>query len=365
MKKLITIVLVLILLLIMVPATPVLATVGVVERQVDRGVDDCLRVISGSSAQFSVVSQYMSVGHFSVDAYRFGNAQRYRDIKIPKGADILDAYITVTAQLGSTGTDMESRISAEDVNNPEDFSNNTVASFDERYANHTTAVVKWNDSSSWKKDEEYESPDISAVIQEIVDRSGWRSGNSVVVFWEDFDSNSDLSASKVCYSYEGSSSGAAKLYIKYTYNGTYYEDEAGELETQIESLETQINTLNTRMAELGGMIVLFRGYVNSLSKESVLLRTEYASLANKFETEISALRLEVTSLKTNLESITEIVRGLETDVSASVRFAQLEKRFVEVESEPSRKLTLLIWLVASPLILLIAVAGYSIYRRQR
>ena len=365
MKRLIAAVVILALLMVMLPAQPVLAADGVVEVQVGEGVDDCLRVISGSSAQFSVVSPYMSVGHYGIDAYKFGNAQRYKNIEIHGGADILDAYIVVTAQLDSAGTDVESYISAEDVNNPGNFSGNTATSFDKRYANNTTAMVKWSDSSGWKKGEEYESPDISTVIQEIVDRPGWKSGNSVVIFWEDFGNDSDPSACRICYSYEGSHSRAAKLYIKYTYGGAYYEDEAGELETQIVELETQISTLNTRMAELGGMIVVFRGYVTDLGKESGLLRGGYASLHTK-----------IAGFEASLEYIKGAVADLETETGASSRLLmleerlgeQLEERFTqleELESKLSGKLTLLIWLVALPLILLIAVAGYSILRRQR
>ncbi len=366
MKKLVTIVLVLLLLLVMVPTTPVLAASKVVERRVSSGVNDCLYVRAGNNAQFGYKSDFLSAGNHDATAYKYGSGMRFTNITISRGDEVESAYLYVTAQYDRSVKTVDSRISAEDVDDASSFSGNTADSFDERYDDNTSEV-DWDDVGAWKKDTRYKSPNIKDVIQEIVDRSGWKSGNDIVIFWEDFDGESSSGANRVGYSYEsGGSSRAAELYIKYTSNGDYDEDDYDyNYEDETEELETQISTLNTRMAELGGMIVLFRGYVTDLSKESELLREGYVSLSNRFETEISALRLEVTSLKTNLESITEIVGGLETDVSASGRFAQLEKRFVEVESELSRKLTLLIWLVASPLILLIAVAGYSIYRRQR
>jgi hypothetical protein len=62
-----------------------------------------------------------------------------------------------------------------------------------------------------KGDSKYNSSDIASVIQEVVSRAGWSSGNSIALFWEDFSNVSSIYHEG--YSYDGDSSKAAKLYV--------------------------------------------------------------------------------------------------------------------------------------------------------
>jgi hypothetical protein len=52
------------------------------------------------------------------------------------------------------------------------------------------------------------TPDIALIVQEIVDRPGWSGGNSLVVIITG-------TGKRAAESYNGSSSGAPLLYIKY------------------------------------------------------------------------------------------------------------------------------------------------------
>lgn len=61
----------------------------------------------------------------------------------------------------------------------------------------------------------FSPPDVSALVQEVVDRGGWASGNALVIVCEGADVNRDLGLS----SYDVSSANAATLDIDYTAGG--------------------------------------------------------------------------------------------------------------------------------------------------
>ena len=110
------------------------------------------------------------------------------------------------------------RLSAQDADNPGNFSADTHSTFDVRWDARTTARVDWDDAGSWVTDAEYNSPDIKTVIQEIVNRIGWASGNAIVIFWNDFEGRSVSGGQdwRGGYPYNISNSKAVKLVIVYT-----------------------------------------------------------------------------------------------------------------------------------------------------
>lgn len=55
---------------------------------------------------------------------------------------------------------------------------------------------------------EQRSPDISAMIQEIVDRPGWKNGNSLIIIIAG-------TGERVAESYNGDQAGAPLLHVEY------------------------------------------------------------------------------------------------------------------------------------------------------
>jgi hypothetical protein len=56
-----------------------------------------------------------------------------------------------------------------------------------------------------------QTPDVSSVIQEIVNRPGWTSGNSLVIIITG-------TGKRVADSYNGNQAGASTLHVEYTDN---------------------------------------------------------------------------------------------------------------------------------------------------
>jgi len=142
---------------------------------------------------------------------------RFTNITIPPGATIVHAYLTLRASSNKTGTICNTRISAEDIDDAPTFADGGAA-FDARWANRTTARVDWDAIPAWTLNTDYNSPEIKTVIQEIIDREGWVSGQDIVIFWEDYEDRSTHAAGcfRGGYSYDSSITYAPKLIIEYT-----------------------------------------------------------------------------------------------------------------------------------------------------
>lgn len=133
-----------------------------------------------------------------------GNEQyvgmRFQNINVPQGAQISNAKLIFHADATDFGTSqLNIYFGAEDIDDASVF---TSTAYDISNRTLTTSQVTWADGSvpGWTSGNNYDSPDLSAIVQELVDRNGWQSGNSMVfVAWSDMGESSERIAS----SYEG------------------------------------------------------------------------------------------------------------------------------------------------------------------
>lgn len=100
---------------------------------------------------------------------------RFQNVDVLQGAEITSAYIEfVACDSDSPATDLT--IQGEANDNAAPF---TVGSpITSRTG--TTATVAWNAIPAWTNGTHYDSPDISAIVQEIVNRPGWANSNAMV-----------------------------------------------------------------------------------------------------------------------------------------------------------------------------------------
>ena len=108
---------------------------------------------------------------------------RFRDLPIPQGATIDSAFVYMHTHEGKTAEDVaEITIVGEDTDSAATFDE---ANFNEDYLltdrTETSASVQWIVDEDWVIWTEYRTPDIKDVVQEIVDRSGWKYGNALAL----------------------------------------------------------------------------------------------------------------------------------------------------------------------------------------
>lgn len=136
----------------------------------------------------------------------------FRNLSIPQGATITSAYIQFTTDETNSGT-TNLTIRGEDTNNAGTFTsaNNNISS-----RSLTSASVAWNNITAWNSVGEagtsQRTPDLSTIVQEIVNRNGWASGNNLAMIING-------SGERTAEAYDGSSSKAPQLVVNYTSNG--------------------------------------------------------------------------------------------------------------------------------------------------
>jgi hypothetical protein len=144
-----------------------------------------MKVISQSSDDAEEVESSGSVALKSIDlelGEDHGGPQivglRFGDLQIPRGAAVSQAYLELTAD--RIGDDPASLLfwgqATDDAS--------TFVRSDDNISdrNKTTASVSWSSVPPWTTPEQaYKTPDLSSIVQEVVNRQGWSSGNSLVL----------------------------------------------------------------------------------------------------------------------------------------------------------------------------------------
>ena len=99
---------------------------------------------------------------------------RFPNISVAQGATIQNSYLKVIISLASgTGAATIVGTDVDNVTQP-------VNGSDGVHSLHTTASVAWSNPTA-NGTNYVSSPDIATIIQEIVDRPGWSSGNAIMI----------------------------------------------------------------------------------------------------------------------------------------------------------------------------------------
>lgn len=150
----------------------------------------------------------------------------FRSIPVPQGAIINYACLRFTAiNRDDTGTlnditNSEDTVKVMILGHDVDDSSPPTSAADAESKARTDSCVNWDAISHWTNETTYDSPNIACIIQEIVDREGWTSGNDITLFVEDYAST-ETSLTRVerhAYDYGVSSSKAPQLLIWWQFN---------------------------------------------------------------------------------------------------------------------------------------------------
>jgi hypothetical protein len=133
---------------------------------------------------------------------------RLNEVTIPQGATIIDAYLQFTVDETYSPPDTSLTIQAEAVDNAAPF---TSADFNISSRTTTGAAVGWS-PPTWDTvgaaGPAQQTGDIAPVIQEIVNRPGWTSGNSLAIIITG-------SGERIAESHNGGSTVAPLLHVEY------------------------------------------------------------------------------------------------------------------------------------------------------
>jgi hypothetical protein len=138
---------------------------------------------------------------------------RFRGINIPPGSTITSAAIQFTVD-ESDDEPTSLRIFGELSANPAEYSD-AVGSITSRA--RTTAFVDWNDIPVWDDASigmagpDQRTPDLSAVVQELINQPGWSAGNAMA-----FIVSPNPGGERTVESFDGDAAAAPLLEISFT-----------------------------------------------------------------------------------------------------------------------------------------------------
>ncbi|MEJ2559487.1 MAG: Ig-like domain-containing protein, partial [Anaerolineae bacterium] len=173
-----------------------------VETRVMTGSDDAEESASGSVSLTSSDLELVFDGDDQTVGIRFNN------VTVPQEATVVKAYVQF--QVDETPSDPANlTIQGQAADNATTFIDvgGNISS-----RNETTAAVEWS-PAAWpvagQAGPDQQTPDISPIIEEIVNRDGWSSGNSLVIL---ITGNGE----RVAESYNGNPNGAPLLHVEYS-----------------------------------------------------------------------------------------------------------------------------------------------------
>lgn len=189
-----------------------------IDRHIQASSDD-VRQTALFGGAFSPGAQNLFMGDFGSIPQYIG--LRFTSITIPQGATITQAFLTFTASENSSG-ETELIIDGHDVDHSPTFSEGDGPL--DRQAEFTSAQVSWS-PDDWFDGSLYASGDISAIIQEIVDRPEWYEGNAISLIISDGDGLNNIFRKFTAWDLDPASS--VELTIDFSVPGS--SDEAAQM----------------------------------------------------------------------------------------------------------------------------------------
>lgn len=152
--------------------------------------DDGYKYKNSATAETYTFTSYIAsslIGNFNGGINSSQAFIRFPNVDIPKGSIIESAALNVCATNDNATTVVNFQIYACDYDNA--VAPTDVASFD---ALVKGTEVDWNNVPAFTANTWYTSPDISSLVQAIVNRSGWASGNALMLKIEGLSVGTDV-----------------------------------------------------------------------------------------------------------------------------------------------------------------------------
>ena len=132
---------------------------------------------------------------------------RFNNLTIPNYSEVSNVYARFTAYSDKSSAPVNLRCAFVNEDNPD-----APTSEAELQAFTLTDWVSWNTLESWTDGTEYDTPDLTDILQSIINRIGWSNGNSVILVIEDVGSSEQRGFSSIQF---GSGEERAVLFVTY------------------------------------------------------------------------------------------------------------------------------------------------------
>ena len=183
---------------------------GTIISTMSAGTDDA-EELSFPSRATNLTNTYIRLGKDDVAKWVYGGI-RFTNVAVPADATISNAYIQFTSSDEGYGT-VTHTIYGEASDNPSTFSGTSgnISTRSKTSASATWVPPSWTEANA--SGIAQRTADISSIIQELVNRPGWQSGNDIaIIIVYGAPASGDM---RPAHSYDGNSVKAPYLLVKY------------------------------------------------------------------------------------------------------------------------------------------------------
>jgi Ca2+-binding RTX toxin-like protein len=184
---------------------PPTSSTGVVNARIASSADD---VEQSASGKMDLTSSDLEMADEGRSNPRQTIGLRFNDLDIPDGAIVTRAYVQFKVDEADSGA-TTLRIRGHDVDDAAAF---TSGDYNVTNRATTSASVEWKPAAWSQPGDNQRTPDITAIIQEIVGRSGWQEDNSLALIING-------SGERTAEAYNGDRAGAPLLHVEWRLPG--------------------------------------------------------------------------------------------------------------------------------------------------
>ena len=130
------------------------------------------------TSEFYNSSDFVAFG--VVSAQSLHGFIRFLNVTIPLGAAITGAYVKFTCQSSDSSETVNTNAYFNDVDNAV-----APTSKAEAAALALTSEIAWNNIVAWINGNQYDTPELKSILQTVVNRVGWSSGNALQIVIKD------------------------------------------------------------------------------------------------------------------------------------------------------------------------------------
>ena len=250
--------------------------------------------------------------YFGMFLEGIGTFIRCPNITIPQGSTITEAYVKFTAYSSLSSTVVNVNVYFNDVDDAI-----APTSSSEGNALFLTSPITWNGVEAWTDGVQYDTPNLVSILQSVINRAGWSSGNALQVVIKDNGSSGDYkyrSASTIDYL---SGAEKAELHITWTAQAT---EVIKDLSTEIAANPT--TEFLDLLSDVRASVQIFRDLKSSI--EATFL-TDFANL----KTEIYSKAQKLLDLLSDVRAGNQIITDLKLDINAKGQTITDLKTFIK------------------------------------
>lgn len=132
---------------------------------------------------------------------------RIPNVSIPQGSEVFGVFARITAYSNLPGQTVNLRCAFVNADDPD-----APTTYSQLQAYTVTDWIDWGALETWTANELYDTPDLTNTLQQVIDRTGWQTGNALILIIEDINSNDQRSFISVRV---GDNTNGVVLFVQY------------------------------------------------------------------------------------------------------------------------------------------------------